>query len=101
MVFKGVIIEESLKDKSVLKDLNIIKTKTEVVTNSHKTPWLKKWTIRTVEFDDKDEDIICEKLKKCIDDKHEWYIEIESNKWNILIFHDNIIKKRIFHPPSY
>lgn len=40
MNFKGVIIEESLYDKSCLKDLGIISTKIEQVTESHKIPGL-------------------------------------------------------------
>ncbi|MBI2021543.1 hypothetical protein HYS93_01520 [Candidatus Daviesbacteria bacterium] len=44
MNFKGVVIEESLKDTSVLKEAKILSTKVELVTKKHKTPWLKKWT---------------------------------------------------------
>ena len=38
--FKGVIIEESLGDVSVLKEVQILNTKVEQVTEKHKTPWL-------------------------------------------------------------
>lgn len=36
MNYKGVIIEESLGDKSVLADVQIIETKVEEVTESYK-----------------------------------------------------------------
>ena len=36
--FNGVIIEESLEKKGVLKMVKIIKTKVEQVTEEHKTP---------------------------------------------------------------
>ena len=45
MSFKGVIIEESLADRSVLNDdVKIVATRTERVTTEHMTPWLKQWT---------------------------------------------------------
>lgn len=43
MNYKGVIIEESLTDNSVLGDVNIVSTKVEPVTEHHKTPHLKQW----------------------------------------------------------
>jgi len=50
MTFSGVIIEESLTDNSVLNDVNIISTKVEPVTEKHKTPWVKQWTMHTVKI---------------------------------------------------
>jgi hypothetical protein len=41
MNYEGVIIEESLKDKSILKDIKVVSTKVEPITKEHKTPWLK------------------------------------------------------------
>jgi hypothetical protein len=49
MDYKGVIIEESLKDKSILKDVGILSTRVEEVTEEHETPWIDKWTLHTVE----------------------------------------------------
>lgn len=40
MDYKGVIIEESLKDKSVLDKVKILRTKEEPVTEGDQTPWL-------------------------------------------------------------
>ncbi len=48
--FTGVIIEESLTDKSVLDEVKIIKTKVEPVTEKHQTPQVKQWTLHTVEI---------------------------------------------------
>ncbi len=50
MNYKGVIIEESLQDTSVLDNVRILKTKVEPITPKHKTPWLKQWTLHTVEI---------------------------------------------------
>ena|SRR3989338_4831347 len=43
--FTGVIIEESLKNNDILRKIKINKTKVEKVTEKHKTPHLKKWTL--------------------------------------------------------
>ena len=58
--FTGVIIEESLENKDVLQKLKIIKTKVEEVTEEHKTPWVKQWTLHTVEILENQADaIVC------------------------------------------
>ena len=54
----GVIIEESLENKDVLKDINIIKTKIEKVVEKHKTPWIKQWTLHTVSIPESKADFI-------------------------------------------
>lgn len=38
MDYKGVIIEESLQDKSVLCTVKIVDTKVEPITSRHQTP---------------------------------------------------------------
>ena len=48
--FNGVIIRESLENKDVLQEVKIIKTQVEEVTEDHKTPWIKQWTLHTVEI---------------------------------------------------
>jgi len=95
MVLKGVIIEESLSDTSVLKEMKIIKTEIEKVTERHKTPWLTKWTCHKIEFPDEKMDEICEKLQNALDKNHEWYIELKNNRYEVMIFNDNIMKKRL------
>lgn len=96
MVFKGVLISESLCDKNVLDEVRILKTKIEKVTLGHRTPWLSQWTINTIEIEDEDIDKVCEKIKDSFDKEHEWYVELKSNKYNIQIFSNEIIKRRIF-----
>jgi len=95
MDFKGVIIEESLKDLSILKDLKIIKTEIEKVTERHRTPWLSKWTCHKIEIPEEKINEICEKLQGSLDKEHEWYIELKNNRYEIMIFNDNIIKKKL------
>ena len=55
--FKGVIIEESLDNTSVLKDVYIISTKVQKVTKEHKTSHLQQWTLNTVEIPETNADL--------------------------------------------
>ena len=58
MNYKGVIIKESLRNSSVLQELKILQTKIEPVTSMHKTPWLRQWTLLTIEVPEKKSDEI-------------------------------------------
>ena len=97
MALKGVLIEESLADKSILNGLKILKKQTENVTPKHRTPWLSKWTILTVEIPEENMDLTCEKLRGCLDKEHEWYIELKSNRNEVMIFNSEIRKKKVFN----
>ena len=66
MSYKGDIIEESLADKATLEDVNIIATRIEAVTRDHKTPWLKQWTLYTIEVPEGEAAAIAEKLSHAI-----------------------------------
>ena len=48
--FKGVVIKESLERNEILQELKILRTKVEPVTEKHKTPWIKQWTLHAVEI---------------------------------------------------
>ena len=54
--YKGDIIEESLSDKSILKEVDIISTRVEKVADEHQTPWLSQWTLDTIEVSDSQAD---------------------------------------------
>lgn len=87
MNYKGVIIEESLEDKSVLRRIKILKTKIEKVVEKHKTPWLKQWTLHTVEIKGSDADGIAKLISKSLDKKHSsWYADFKSQKCHYIIF---------------
>jgi len=96
MDFKGVLIEESLTDKSVLKELKILNTKKETVTEKHRTPWLKQWTLLSIEIPEEKIDEISEKIRLSLDKDHEWYLDLKNNKYELTIFHNEVIKRRIF-----
>lgn len=92
MDYKGVIIEESLKDKSVLKDnsIKILKTDVEAVTEEHKTPWLSQWTLHSVKIPEKQASKIAEKISKALESEHDWYADIKNNKFHYIIFRNKI-----------
>ena len=68
--YKGVIIEESLANKDVLKKVKIISTKVEKVTDEHQTPWLSQWTLHTVEIPENVAKVIAEEISKSLDYSH-------------------------------
>lgn len=93
MNFKGIIIEESLEDKSVLKNLKILKTEVEPVTEEHKTPWLKQWTLDTVEIPEEKVEEIAEEIGKALETKHTaWYADFKNKATHFIIFPEKIFK---------
>ncbi len=94
MNFKGVIIEESLKDKSILKALEILKTRVEEVTPKHLTPWLKRWTLHTVSIPAQNADEIAKKISKSFDYSHKsaWYADFNNGEQFYVIYKDKIFK---------
>jgi len=94
MEFKGVIIEESLADKTVLTKVTIESTKVEKVGEKHQTPWLKQWTLRTVSIDPDKADVIAEELSKSFDYLHgsAWYADFKNDKTHYIIFKDKVFK---------
>ncbi len=93
MNYKGVIIEESLEDKSVLKRVKILKTGVDKVVEKHKTPWLKQWTLHTIEVKEPDVDEVAKLISKSLDKKHSsWYVDFKSQKYHYIVFPDKIFK---------
>ena len=86
MSFNGVTIEESLTDKSVLNDVNIISTKVEPVTEHHKTPWVKQWTLHTVEIQDDKVAEVADKISKALDKEHDWYADFKTDTEHYVIY---------------
>lgn len=88
----GVIIEESLENNSILKDLHIISTKIEAVTSKHQTPWLKKWTLDTFEVDENEAESTARKLSQALQPKHGWYIDFRNLYFHFVIFKNKVFK---------
>lgn len=90
MTFNGVIIEESLTDNSVLNDANIISTKVEPVTEKHKTPWVKQWTLHTVEIPEEKAAAVADKISKALDKEHDWYADFKTETEHYVIYTDKV-----------
>ncbi|OGI95550.1 hypothetical protein A2917_03295 [Candidatus Nomurabacteria bacterium RIFCSPLOWO2_01_FULL_42_17] len=91
---KGTIIEESLEDKSLLSDLKIVSTKVEDVTDKHKTPWIKQWTLHKVEIDVSQAQNVAERLSKALDSHHlhSWYADFKNENTHYVIYRDKVFK---------
>ena len=86
MTFNGVIIEESLKDRSVLSDANIISTKVVPVTEKHKTPWVRQWTMHTVEIPEEKAVEVADKISRALDQEHDWYADFKTDTEHYVIY---------------
>jgi len=101
MNYKGIIIEESLSDKSLLKELKIISTEIEEVTEAEQTPWLKKWTLYTVEIPDDQIVVMVEKISKALEGEHVWYADFKNEKHHYIVFRGKIFKVDRNKPLEY
>lgn len=85
--YKGVIIEESLADKAVLSRVKILYTKVVPVVEKHKTPWLKQWTLHTVEIPSSQAKEVAEALSHAIDTTHgSWYADFKTETHHYIIY---------------
>ena len=92
MNYQGVIIKESLEDKSILEDMRILGTKVELVTEEHETPWLKQWTLHTIEVPEGQADDLAERISRALDSEHSWYADFKNEAFHFIIFRDKVFK---------
>jgi hypothetical protein len=88
--YKGVIIEESLEAKEVLSRVKIVSTKVERVNGRHGTPWLKQWTLHTVEMPYSEADTIAKMISNSFERDHAWYADFKNNTRHYIIFRSKI-----------
>ncbi len=99
MNFKGVIIEESLADKTVLQKVKILRTEVEKVTARHKTPWLQEWTLHTFEIPGDRADQIAHHLSLSLEKN--WYADYKNEKFHYIVYRGKIFKVDVPHPVLY
>ena len=96
MNYKGVVIEESLEDKSVLGEVKILRTKTEKISPEHKTPWLTQWALHTIEVPEEKAEEIAQELSKVLDYSHNsWYADFKNDQFHYIIFKDKVFKIKL------
>lgn len=100
MNYKGVIIEESLENKNVLKDISILNTKIEAVTEEHQTPRIEKWTLHTVEIPNNKIGEITEQLSQSLD-KNGWYGDFKNDLFHYIVYRNKVFKVDLKNPILY
>jgi len=101
MNYQGVIIEESLENKTVLGKVKIIKTKISPVVEKHKTPWVKQWTMHTIEIKEENADKIAGQLSEDLDKEHAWYADFKNKNYHFIIYRGKIFKVDLKKPILY
>ena len=102
MNYKGIIIEEGLQDSSLLKEVKILDTKVEPITPEHKTPWLKQWTLHTVEIPEEKAQEIAERISHSFDKEHpNWYADYKNDKYHFIVFSGKTFKVDLANPILY
>lgn len=101
--YRGVIIEESLKDKRVLTEVNVTKTRVSRVTDEHRTPWLTQWTLHTVKMPPAKAWPVARLLSRSLDDSHggSWYADFRNDRFHFIVFRSKIFKVDTQKPEEY
>lgn len=94
MNYKGVIVEESLTDKSILESIEIMYQSVEKVSERDGTPWLDAWTIDTVEIQSDKIDELTNKLSELIDTDHcnDWFCDFKNDTYHYVVFSNKVFK---------
>lgn len=87
--YTGCIIEESLKDKTILNEFNILETREDDGVSY------------IVEIEDSKVEEILPKLKKSMVDEPIWYIDLKNYDYHYIIFNDKIFKVDRDYPEQY
>lgn len=90
--YQGDIIEESLENKEVLRELVIVSQRVEKVTVEHQTPWLDKWTLDTITVDPEKADTLAKQLSQALESEHGWYIDYRNDQHHYVIFKNKFFK---------
>jgi uncharacterized phage-associated protein len=102
MNYIGTIVEESLSDKSILKELTILKTNVIRVTSRQQTPWLTQWTVHNFSIPKERADTIAELLSWSIDPTHpQWYVAFKNEVFHYIVFNGQVFKIDVTHPEQY
>ena len=84
----GVIIEESLADKGILRRVHIQSTDIEPVTEHHSTPWLSRWTLHSVIVPVDSAAQVAQEISASFDADHagSWYADFKNETQHYVVF---------------
>lgn len=99
--YRGTIIEESLENVGALRDVQILETKVEPITEKHKTPWLKQWTLHVVEIPEQKAESVTERLSANLEKEHSWYADFKNDQYHYIIYRGKIFKVDLQYPVLY
>ncbi len=90
----GDIIEESLTDRSVLSEVTILETRVEPVTEYHRTPWLKRWTIHRLAVSEERAAKLAERFSQALDAEHAhvWYTDFKNEDTHYVAFAGKVFR---------
>lgn len=93
-MYHGVIIEESLSDRSVLDEMRVVSTEVEEVTEGFGTPWLEQWTLWSVEIEDEKIDEIAKRISEAIDKEYagSWFADFENGERHVIVFSGRVFE---------
>jgi hypothetical protein len=101
-MYKGIIIEESLKNLSILDSVQVIDTEIEHVTEGFGTPWLKQWTLRTVVIKESEAGDFAESLSHAIETEHSsWFADFNNDTTHYIVFPDKVFVVDRSMPEQY
>lgn len=69
-----------------------MKTEVEAVVAEHKTPWLKQWTLHTVEIGETEAEAVANDLAKALETEHSWYADFKNEATHYIIFRNKVFK---------
>lgn len=102
MNYQGIIIQESLNDPLILRELKILATRVEEVTEKHQTPWITQWTLHTVEIPEEKANEFAEKVSRSFDSDHPiWYADFKNDTYHFIIFFNKVFKVDLSNPALY
>jgi hypothetical protein len=101
MDYRGVVIEESLADKTILSRLKIVSTEVEPVTPEYETPWLTQWTLDTIDVPEENADATAHELSESLDKAHDWYADYKNESYHYIIYREKVFKVDLRNPILY
>lgn len=102
MNYKGIVIKESLENPSILEGIKAIETVVEPVTPEHKTPWLKQWTMLTLEIPDNRIESLSKLISQSFSREHpKWFADFKSDKYHYIIFAGKVFKVNLLEPSLF
>lgn len=100
MSYRGVVIEESLVDRSVLDHLTIVATRCEQVTPEHRTPWLTQWTLHMVDVPDDEAREVADLLAEVLG-PNSWYADFRNDQRHFIVFPHKVFLVERARPDQY